>query len=293
MNTLKTFTTLALLLLASLTLSAQNTGFSKSVGNNDMGADIGFYAHKFNGNHPHYTNYFGAFASFDARGKVFGHNVSILEVRAGSERYQNSAFLIIRDHGMYQALKNAGLSDQQISQMFPQVLTYHPMGSFDDVGIKLAIGGLDLVPSWSRRWSRTESLALAGIAKKFGVGPFSVRLNAGLTASVTPTLEATLETGTLTAGAKAGASARVTAGVSGGISAGGAAGLSVDANVTLVKLGSTLEAAVSVNSWRNGLTLRITAEAIRILIKLRAWLGPVKGSLTVVDRALASWSHTF
>ncbi len=264
MNALKNITIASVLIVATgSTVPAQKNSlsFEKGVGNKETGADISFYA-GFRKGHKFLKDRIFAKASFDAAGTVFGKEVSIIDIGASAITHQGGTKNGVTHQPFHRARAWFYLGDTEIFDKSTVLTT---------------------------TWSKKAILPIAGGSAKYGLGPFTVKITAGLVAWVEPNLGAIVDAVNLTVGAGAGIAAGITAGVNGGISAGGAASFKVVSEVELVSAKATVVGQVTPR--RIGASLTLSGNAIKILVKLVLNVSFGEWKLILVDKTYATWSH--
>jgi hypothetical protein len=267
MKLLSTSTLLALLISATgTTAAAQSFDFDKSVGNRKAGADIEFHASYNDGNHAYLNDCYGAGARFKTVGFLWKKKIKVLDVGAEALTHQGGT-----------------LSGETI-----------PAETYAHAWLHIAgIAVYDRLLDTSVSWSETQSVPVAGNKGSYGIGPFEIKVDAGLYVWITPSLEAGVTPSFTSpeAEASAGLAVGVTASVGGKLSAGPVGGIKVTASVELVSISTTLVAGVT--SQGLDLSMDIYAQAIRILVKLKAWTFFDSWKKTLVDETYKSWSRHF
>ena len=248
-------------LLATAALTAQSTSnFEKTIGNSDAGGTVKFNAFALAepAHFTHVLNWHHGTSEFIVRRKLFGKGAQVVRFHAS-------------------ALSHNGKP--------------HAPSSYRSASVSLKLGGSTVrsrTSSSRANISYTETVPIAGPAKAYGVGPFSVKVAAGLWADVGPRITATVAN--RKAEAFLGGDATVNAGFEGSIKAGPVGGCSVEANVELADVDVGFVGRALNGTEASGLEL--ASKRLNLKIKLKAWTAVgINYKKTLINKSISGWTR--
>lgn len=250
--------TAATLFTSSASADTVTRNWDKSLGNSDGGSLLYFEAHGSQNDDHFWVDLLEGRTAFKARARLFGKKQTVI------------------DMGALARTDEVGPTGKP--GWGRQARTWLEIG-----GQQLHTGS----SSSSSSFTMTKYVPIVGPSKKYGVGPFSVVVCAGLFATVEPGLSAQVSNSSRMARAAMGAEVALVAGATGNINAGPAGSLSVNATVDLVSAAIDYEADSSDTHLHVGAS--ISGEALRIRIKLVLKSLIKNYETTIVDKKVAGW----
>jgi hypothetical protein len=255
---------LATAALCSATLSAQNlVDFEKSAGNSTAKGTVRFQTAVDQNEQHFWVDHYMSTTHAEVKAKIFGKRTSVIDVGASALTHRGDAT---------------------------------GKGATNEARTWLRVAGKDIHDRRRDRqstWSYRRVIPIVGPRKKFGVGPFGVRVHAGLSAFVEPQIQAEVDRSAMRAETSAGGEVGLQVGATGSVSAGPAASLNVTSNLELASV--ELDLVGMVRPDAKDLLLQLTGNALRlhIALKLKEKVFGTKYSKTLVDERARSWTRRF